>query len=95
MVGDTEMRLYLCIEHVASVPVPALFVFALYVCRGLKAGNLAGADYWRADDRPHFMPQFTVTKVLSRRRRQITYGIEELFVFLVKMIVIQIIFNSK
>ena len=69
--------------------------FALYVCRGQKAGNLAGRDYWRVDDQPHFMPQFTVTKVLSRRRRQVTYGIEELFVFLVKMIVLQIIFNSK
>ena len=56
---------------------------------------MAGRDYWRADDQPHFMPQFTVTKVLSRRRRQVTYGIEELFVFLVKMIVLQIIFNSK
>ena len=41
------------------------------------------------------MPRFTVTKVLSRRKRQQTYGIEEIFVFLVKLIVIQIIFNSK
>lgn len=48
-----------------------------------------------ADDQPHFMPPFTVKKVLYRQKRQITYGVEELFVFLVKLIFIQIIFNSE
>ena len=34
-------------DFVFRASVPALFVFALYACRGQGAGNLAGGDYWR------------------------------------------------